>query len=129
MSKILVIDDDKDFQEFICYFLQSSGYETASAFDAEEGIRKVGSENPDLVILDVMMPSGLEGFTVARKVREELNLVELPIIMLTAVHQVVKVPYRFVPDDQWLPVDRFLDKPVDPNKLLARIRELLPGEG
>lgn len=102
MSKILVIDDDKDFQDFICYFLQSEGYEMASAFDAEEGIRKV---------------------------REELNLVELPIIMLTAVHQVVKVPYRFIPDDRWLPVDRFLDKPVDPNHLLARIRELLPGEG
>jgi DNA-binding response OmpR family regulator len=125
MHKILVIDDDRDFQDFICYFLQSEGFATASAFDAEEGIEKVRTESPDLVILDVMLPHGLEGFTVARTVREELHLTELPIIMLTAVHQVIKVPYRFVPDDRWLPVDHFLDKPVDPNQLASKIREVL----
>jgi two-component system alkaline phosphatase synthesis response regulator PhoP len=125
MPKILVIDDDKDFQETTRIVLEKSGFQVAAAYDSEEGLQKVQTESPDLVILDVMMPSGFEGFEVARKIREELKLMELPIILLTAVHGVKKVPYRFAPDDQWLPVDYFYDKPVAPDVLVAKIKEYL----
>jgi len=125
MLKILVIDDDKDLQETTRLVLEKNGFEVLSAYDPEEGLQKVQSENPDLVILDVLMPSDFEGFEVARKIREELKLLKLPIILLTAVHIEKKVPYRFAAHEQWLPVDFFFDKPVRPDVLVAKIKEFL----
>jgi len=125
MPKILVIDDDKDFQETTRIVLEKSGFQVISAYDPDEGLRKVQEDTPDLVILDVMMPSDFEGFEVARKIREQLKLVELPIILLTAVHGTKKVPYRFAPHEQWLPVDYFYDKPLAPGVLVAKVREYL----
>lgn len=66
-----------------------------------------------------------EGFDVARKIRENLRLRELPILLLTAVHTEKEVPYRFGPHEEWLPVDYFMDKPVDPDVLVAKVKELL----
>jgi len=71
------------------------------------------------------MPIGYEGFDVAREIRKEHNLIELPIIILTNVHGVREVPYRFAPDEDYLPVDVFLDKPVDPKALVDIIKEML----
>jgi CheY-like chemotaxis protein len=125
MPKILVIDDDKDFQETTRIILEKNGLQVVSAFDPEEGLQKVQSETPDLIILDVMMPSDFEGFEVARKIREELKMVDLPVVLLTAVHGAKKVPYRFAPHEQWLPVDYFYDKPVAPDVLVAKVKEYL----
>jgi CheY-like chemotaxis protein len=125
MQKILVIDDDKDYQMAIRVVLEKNNFEVASAYNPDEGIQKVQSEKPDLIILDVIMSKGYEGFDVARKIREELKLRELPIILLSAVHEVKKVPYRFAPHDQWLPVDYFYDKPIEPEVLVNKIKELL----
>ena len=125
MTKILIIDDDPDFQSITRQVLTSSGFDVRSALNPEEGLDKVRSEKPDLVILDVLMPSEYEGFDVARKIREELKLIDLPILMLSAVHDVKKVPYRFAPDEVYLPVDIFLDKPVAPKFLVQKIREAL----
>jgi two-component system alkaline phosphatase synthesis response regulator PhoP len=125
MPKILVVDDDKDFQEMTRIVLEKNDFQVVPAYDSEEGLQKVQSESPDLVILDVMMPSDFEGFEVARKIREELKLVKLPIILLTAVHGTKKVPYRFAPHEQWLPVDYFYDKPVAPDVLVAKVKEYL----
>jgi two-component system alkaline phosphatase synthesis response regulator PhoP len=125
MAKILVVDDDRDFQDTTRLVLERSGFQVVGAFAPEEGLGKVVSEHPDLVILDVLMPSDYEGFEVARKIREELKLNELPVILLSNVHVEKKVPYRFAPDEQWLPVDYFFDKPVAPEVLVAKIKELL----
>jgi DNA-binding response OmpR family regulator len=125
MPKILVIDDDKDFQEATRLVLEKSGFQVVPAYNPEEGLEMVQSESPELVILDVMMPDGFEGFAVARKIREELEQVKLPIILLTAVHGTKKVPYRFAPHEQWLPVDYFYDKPVAPEVLVAKVKEYL----
>lgn len=125
MPKILVIDDDKDLQEATRLVLEKNGFEVVSAYNPEVGLEKVQSENPDLVILDVLMPSNFEGFEVARTIREELKLLKLPIILLTAVHGEKKVPYRFAPHEQWLPVDYFFDKPVAHEVLVAKIKEFL----
>ena len=125
MSKILIIDDDKDFQYSTRIVLEKHGFEVASAYNPQEGIEKVQSEKPDIVILDVIMPDDFEGFEVAKKIREELGMKELPIILLTAVHIEKKVPYRFAPHEDWLPVDYFYDKPIDPGVLVTKIREFL----
>jgi len=125
MAKVLIVDDDADLQEATALLLEKSGFEVCSAYNADEGLEKVRSEKPDLVILDVLMPTEYEGFEAARRIREDLGLRDLPILMLTAVHAMKKVPYRFAPDEKWLPVDVFLDKPVQPDVLIEKIQELL----
>jgi DNA-binding response OmpR family regulator len=125
MSKILIIDDDLDFNHVVQTVLEAHDFEVDTATTPEEGINKVLSTEPDLVVLDVMMPTGYEGFDVAREIREEHNLTELPIVILTNVHNVREVPYRFAPDEDYLPVDVFLDKPVEPETLLDVIKEML----
>jgi two-component system alkaline phosphatase synthesis response regulator PhoP len=125
MTKILIIDDDEDLQYATRMVLEKHGFEVASAYNPDEGIEKVQSEKPDLVLLDVIMPNDFEGFDVAKKIREELNMKELPIILLTAIHVNKKVPYRFAPHEEWLPVDYFYDKPIDPDVLVAKIKEFL----
>jgi two-component system alkaline phosphatase synthesis response regulator PhoP len=125
MSKILIIDDDKDLQDMIRLVLEEKGFSVVSAYGPEEGLEMVRSEKPDLIILDVLMPDNFEGFDVARSIREQLKLRELPIILLTAVHVEKKVPYRFAPHEEYLPVDYFFDKPVQPEVLVAKVKELL----
>jgi len=105
--------------------LEENGFSVVSAYGPEEGLQMVRSEKPDLIILDVLMPDNFEGFDVARTIREDLNLRELPIILLTAVHVEKKVPYRFAPHEEYLPVDYFYDKPVQPEVLVAKVKELL----
>ena len=125
MPKILLIDDDPDFIESSKIVLASSGYEIISALNGEEGLEKIASEKPDLVVLDIMMTTEFEGFEVARKIREDMKLHDLPIIILSSIHEAKKVPYRFAPDDTWLPVDLWLDKPVDPDVLLEKVKTAL----
>jgi CheY-like chemotaxis protein len=125
MSKILVIDDDPDFLYTVQMVLGGAGFEVETATTPEEGLGKVQSTEPDLVILDVLMPVGYEGFEVARAIREELQMIDLPIVMLTAVHDVKQVSYRFAPDKDYLPVDAFLDKPIDLETLVEIINEVL----
>ena len=125
MSKILIIDDDPDFRYAVRMVLEAEGFEVEMAATGEEGVSKVLDTQPDLVTLDVIMAEDLEGFEVARTLREEHNLMELPILMLTAVHSVREVPYRFAPDEEYLPVDVFMDKPIEPETLVETIKEML----
>jgi len=125
MPRILIIDDDADFRESCRLPLEAAGFEVSEADDADAGFQKVRSENPDLVILDVIMPNEYEGFELARRIREELGLKNLPILMLSAVHDVKRPPYRFAPDEVYLPVDEFLDKPVPSGVLVRKAREML----
>ncbi|MBN1979098.1 MAG: response regulator [Anaerolineae bacterium] len=125
MAKILVIDDDPDFVLAVRIALEAHGFEVEEAATADEGIGKTLSVKPDLVILDVMMPTGYEGFETARAIREEHGLKELPIVILTSLHGKRQVPYRFAPNETYLPVDVFLDKPIEPDALVDTINELL----
>ena len=125
MPRILVIDDDRDFLLAVRMVLEANGMDMEEATTPAEGVDKVLSLKPDLVILDVMMPMDYEGFDVAREIREKHKLIDLPILMLTNVHSVKKVPYRFAPDENYLPVDVFLDKPIEPDTLVDVIQEML----
>ncbi len=128
MPKILVIDDDQDFLDATRMVLERARYDVAVAVTPDEGLKLITSLDPDLVILDVMMPSDYEGFAVARAIREDLNLRDLPIIILSAVHERKQVPYRFGADPDYLPVDTFLDKPLDAARLVDTVRGLLGEE-
>jgi DNA-binding response OmpR family regulator len=125
MARILVIDDDVDFLVAVRMTLEANGFEMEAATTPEEGISKVLENEPNLVILDVMMPTDYEGFEIAREIREKHKLVDLPILMLTSVHSTKQVPYRFAPDEEYLPVDVFMDKPIEPEQFIATLQEML----
>ncbi len=129
MAKILMIDDDPDIVIATRIPLEANGYEFHVAHSSNEGLEKIKEVNPDLIILDVMMETATEGFQLSLKLRDRSPDAEyaayrdIPILMLTAVH--TTTPLRFGPDEDYLPVDAFLDKSTDPDKLLAKIAELL----
>jgi CheY-like chemotaxis protein len=125
MPRILLIDDQKDFHDIYQTVLEAHGYEVDSAYSAEEGLEKIAATPPDVVILDIMMPDGYEGFEVARAVRFRLKLADLPIIVLSSIHEAKQMTARFGIDENHLPVNLWLDKPVEPRELLEKIRAAL----
>ena len=125
MHRILIIDDDQDFLDATGEFLRRADFEVDEALTPESALDKIQAGDFDLVILDVMMPAGYEGFEVARAIREDLDKRELPVLMLTSLCETKKIPYRFAPDSDYLPVDVFLEKPVSPEQLVQTIQDLL----
>ena len=129
MPKILVIEDDPDMVMAIRMPLEANDYEVFAAATAEEGLRKVKEIEPDLIILDVMLETTTAGFQVSLQLRspdpesEYAAYRHIPILMLTAIHTTTSL--RFAPDKEYLPVDVFIDKSVDPDKLLSTVDELL----
>jgi CheY-like chemotaxis protein len=129
MPKILVIEDDADMVMAIRMPLEANGYEVFEAATGEEGLQKVKEVEPDLIILDVMMETTTAGFQVSLQLRtpdtdsEYAAYREIPILMLTAIHTTTSL--RFGPDEAYLPVDDFVDKPIDPDVLLEKVRALV----
>ncbi|MHB2149396.1 response regulator transcription factor [Calditrichota bacterium LG25] len=121
-KKILIIDDDIDLVEAMRLTLENAGFEVIDAQDGEKGLEKALKEKPDLIILDVMMGTQDEGFHVAYQMRQDEDLQSIPIIMLTAVGQETGFKFDKEKDEDFLPVDEFMEKPVDPQKLVERIK-------
>lgn len=128
-AKILIIEDDPDYQAVIREILASAGYRVAIASSGEEGLRRVPEDKPDLIILDVMMERTISGFEVAKKLKSRspdspyAAFARVPILIMTAIHQ--STIFRFSPDDDYLPVEDFMEKPPVPDDLLKRVRALL----
>lgn len=81
--KILVVDDDPDFQQLLVFDLKREGYETETACNGEEGLEKAAAVKPDLIILDIKMPK-MDGYTFVRRIKKETDIKDIPIIMLTS---------------------------------------------
>lgn len=122
-KKILLVDDDIDLISAITLVLTNSGYEVTSAYNGKEGFKKALAEQPDLIVLDVMMSTHSEGFDIARDLRKVEATKKTPIILLTSVN--TTVPFKFEPDATYLPVNIFLEKPVTPADLLVQIKKVL----
>lgn len=124
-KKVIVVDDDADILEATRLTLQSAGYAVETAATAAEGMEKIRSGGIDLVILDVMMARDTEGFQVAQDLKSDPQLKDIPILMMTSVS--AKSGFSFDPetDGDYLPVEDFVEKPVDPADLLARVEKLL----
>ena len=112
-KKILVVDDEKPISDIIKFNLLKEGYEIETAYDGEEALKKVYQFQPDLVLLDVMLPK-LDGFQVCRKIRESFNM---PIIMLTAKEEEVDKVLGFE-----LGADDYITKPFGMRELIARVK-------
>jgi CheY-like chemotaxis protein len=129
MARILIVDDDPDMVLAARLCLEDAGHTVTEAPDGTAGLAKVKAERPDLIVLDVMMDSTTEGFQLALKLRnpdptsEYADFRNIPILMLTAIH--TTTPLRFGPDEDYLPVDAFVEKPLDPDALVNKVAELL----
>lgn len=126
MAKILIVDDDSDLRQALKATLQSKQYAVVTAADRSEGMDKIKGEKPDLVILDVVMSTWEDGFEMSRELKADPQFKDMPILMLTAIKDRTGVDFKSAAGDpSWLPVDGFLDKPVEPDVLLAEVERLL----
>ena len=123
---ILIIDDEPEFVEIVRTILATKQYKVSCAYSADEGFFKLEKENPDVIILDVMMGKGADGFIFARKMRKNPRFAKIPILMLTAMREKTRFDFpgeRIHP--KFLPVDQYVEKPIEPQILLEKIEHLL----
>lgn len=127
MAKIMIIDDDAGLMDDMFVLLKNAGHTVTVADTVDGAVAKLTADKPDLLILDVMFPDNpAAGFDLARLIRQSHEISKLPIILLTGVNQ--HFPMDFSPgdiDSDWMPVQDFVDKPVDFKKLLRKISKLL----
>jgi two-component system KDP operon response regulator KdpE len=114
--KLLLIDDSQDMQKLVGLFLERDGYTVIQASNGREGLRLLAKHQPDLVLLDIMMPE-VDGWEACRRIREVSNI---PVIMLTAKSQESDIVRGLE-----LGADDYVTKPFDPSELRARIQSLL----
>jgi CheY-like chemotaxis protein len=124
-KKVIVIDDDIDILDATKVTLQAAGYDVLTASSGQDGLAKVRSGGIDLVILDVMMARETEGFQIAQDLKEDPKLKHIPILMMTSVSAKSGFAFDPVKDGDYLPVEDYVDKPVDPADLLRRVEKLL----
>ena len=133
MAKILVVDDDPSIVKVMQFALESEGHTVLTAASKEEAEACAIADKPELMIVDVMMPTGTEGFHLVWKLRqmEDEELRQVPIIMATGIHATTEM--RFYPDHtdgtyqpgEFLPVQGWIDKPVQIEELLKQVRTIL----
>ena len=145
-KKVLVVDDDENTVKFLSAALEENGYEPVGAYNGQEGLDLVASENPDLILLDVMMPKKT-GFVLFKQLRRDERFKDLPVIMLTGVAEVLEGldedaddtherPYdelrekmrkriQEMKEEGLIRPDLFIDKPIDPELVISKVRELI----
>ena len=123
-AKILIVDDDIDFVESTKTVLESKPYEVIVAHEGDEGLKKAREENPDLILLDVIMPIK-DGFTAAEQLRKDPELSKIPVIMLTAFSSKRQESSIPVSRGFTLEAEEYIEKPVTPTVLLATVERCL----
>ena len=123
-KKILVIDDDPDLVETVSIILKSKRHEVIAAYGGIEGLEKAKKENPDLIVLDVMMPDK-DGYTVCKELKADPELSRIPVLLLTAVVSHISTTRYTQQMGMETEADDYIDKPVEPEALVERIEFLL----
>lgn len=129
MKKIYIVDDDQDIVESLSLVLKGDGYVIASQNDEDNIVDNITNFDANLIILDVMFPENDgAGFEMARKIKKSDKLKNIPILMLSAVNEKGIFPGKFSNrdrDDAWLPVNEFVEKPINPTILKEKVAHLL----
>lgn len=120
MVKIAIIDDDVDIIDAVKLILTGKGYEVVSAQNASDGLKLIENEKPDIILLDVMMEEPDDGFYLAMKLRK--MGINTPIFLLTSIAKVTGFEYA---GSDNLPVDEFLEKPLQSDVLIEKINKYL----
>jgi two-component system alkaline phosphatase synthesis response regulator PhoP len=145
-KRVLVVDDDQNTVKYLSVVLSDHGYDPVPAYDGSEGLEKVKQAKPDLIVLDVMMPKKT-GFVLFKQLKEDERYREIPILMLTAVsgvlqeledhkeepfekpfdslREALKKKLREMREEGLVRPEMFVDKPVDPDSFVAKVRQLI----
>ena len=130
-KKILIIDDDEDFVAITKTIFETKSFQCVTAYSAKEGLQKIKKENPDLIIVDVMMEDMTAGFRLVNTLRtaeedsEYHPYSKIPLLMVTVFEDVTKIDIQKKAGTSLLPVDEFMRKPVKPRELLAKAEKML----
>jgi DNA-binding response OmpR family regulator len=125
-AKIVITDDDQDIRDSLQSILEKRQYTVITASNKTEGMEKIKTEKPDLIILDVMMTTWQDGFEMSRELKDDPQFKNVPIVMLTGIKDQTGIDFKSMAGDPtWCPVDVFLEKPVNPGILLAEVEKLL----
>jgi len=127
-AKILVVDDDPVFVKATKTVLESKNYKVSTASDGDEGLQKAKDERPDLIILDIIMPTK-DGFTACEQLKGDPQLSNIPVIILTSFAE--KGKETNIPSSAGLTLEAedYIDKPVSPDELLKRVERILKNVG
>jgi CheY-like chemotaxis protein len=119
-KKILVVDDDPDFVLAVRMILEGEGYQVEEAGNGAEALAKMRADLPDLVLMDVMMASPLDGYHTTQQIADDPQLRHVPIVMISVIEE-TKYASSF-PTDQHLPIIDFLAKPIEPTRLVTKVK-------
>ncbi len=123
MAKILVVDDDPDFQHITRLTLERAGHQVIVAASGDEGYARAQAERPDLILLDVIMDTVLDGLSTSERLNEDPLLRNIPIIMVTSI---ANTDYAALfPTDESVHINGFLSKPIVPDVLIRQVNRLL----
>jgi CheY-like chemotaxis protein len=120
LKKILVVDDDPDFTLAVRMVLEGEGYLVEEATSGAEGLAKMRADLPDLVLMDVMMASPLDGYYTTQEISNDPQLRSVPILMVSSITSTQYV--ASFPTDQYLQIVDFVSKPIDPAALVDKVR-------
>lgn len=129
-AKVLVVDDDPDIRDVLEALLEGEGFETVLANDGEQALEAIKKENPDLMILDLLMPV-MDGFAVCKQLQDPRwsKWKNMPVLILTSVREEVSQRRYELETGLSLDVDDYVEKPIDPDIVLDRVKKLLARKG
>ncbi|OQY43811.1 MAG: hypothetical protein B6240_11665 [Desulfobacteraceae bacterium 4572_87] len=122
IAKIVIVDDNHDLLFTMETFLSRNGFEVLTADGGRKGLDLIKENNPDLVLLDIMMETNYSGLDVCKGIRSDANLKNIPIIGISGIGDELGIRIDKWGDDDYFSVDEFFEKPVDRDKLLERIK-------
>lgn len=123
MAKVLVVDDDPDFVEITGTILEANGYEVSTAVNGDQALNSMRKDLPDVILLDVMMSTLLDGLNLSHVMSEDPVLKRVPIIMVSSI---ADSPHAgMFPTDEYIPIDAWISKPVQPDDLLKKVAQFI----
>jgi CheY-like chemotaxis protein len=124
---ILIIDDDVQLVDTVKTLMESVGYQISHSYQAEKGMELAKELRPDLILLDVLFagPPGPDGIEMSRRLHDDPVVKDIPVIILSGVKEVLDFPVKISPDEAYMPVKAFVEKPFKPDQLLVEVEKVL----
>ena len=125
-KKVLMIDDDPDFVSGIKTILDTAGFDVEVAYNPKDGLHALQTKHYDLLLLDIMMGRGAEGIMIARKLRKDTKLREMPVLIITGMREQIAFLFPGEPvHPRFVEVDELVEKPIEPKLLLEKVNALI----